>query len=291
MKLIIDNSGLPQNYGFTLIELLVTIGILVLVMGMIMLNFNFFQNQSALDATTQEIISVLKLAQNKTLASENRTSFGVYFENDKYVIFEGDAYYSSSPNNDVRIINPSLKVSAVNLGGDRAVVFDRLSGTTADYGTIKIEQTSDSTKNKTIFIDSSGLIALAASLPDDLNRIKDSRHVEFAYDQNTQNAGTLSLFFPSAGITQDIDYQSYLNAGKTQFYWEGTINVSGADQKIKIHTLDLTSSDATFSVHRDRRYNTQALTINLDGQNLINYSATGTTTRGTSIWAGEPMIQ
>lgn len=283
---------MPQNSGFTLIELLVTIGILVLVMGMIMPNFNFFQNQSALDATAQEIISALKLAKNKTLASENRTSFGVYFDNNKYTIFEGAAYDPASPANDSRIINPSLKIANINLGGGgNAVVFERLSGNTANYGTIKIEQASDSTKNKSIFIDPAGLISLETFSPSDLNRIKDSRHVEFAYDQNTQNAGTLSLFFPSAGITQDIDYQSYLNAGKTQFYWEGTINVAGADQKIKIHTLDLTSSDATFSVHRDRRYNTQALTINLDGQNLINYSSTGTTTRGTSIWAGEPTMQ
>ena len=79
VKLIIDNSGLPQNYGFTLIELLVTIGILVLVMGMIMLNFNFFQNQSALDATTQEIISALKLAKNKIMAMPMKTTAQTLF--------------------------------------------------------------------------------------------------------------------------------------------------------------------------------------------------------------------
>jgi len=277
--------------GFTLIELLVTIGILVLVIGMIMPNFNFFQNQSALDATTQEIISALRLAKNKTLASENRTSFGLYFTNNQYTVFEGAAYDPASLTNDSRVINPSLTISNINIGEESAVVFDRLNGNTTNYGTIKIEQANDSTKNKTIFIDSSGLISLTTFSPSDLDRIKDSRHVEFSYNQNAQNAGTLSLFFPSAGITQEIDYQSYLNAAKTQFYWEGTINVAGADQKIKIHTLNLTSSDATFSAHRDRRYNTQALTINLDGQNLINYSSTGTTTRGASVWAGEPQNQ
>ena len=282
---------MSKNSGFSLIELLVVMAIFTLVAGIIMPNFNFFQRQSALDATGQEIISALKLAQNKTLASENRTSFGVYFTDNGYTIFEGAAYYPSSPNNDVRVINPSLKISEINPGGGNAVVFDRLTGNTANYGTIKIEQTSDAAKNKTIFIDSSGLISLSASSPTDLNRQTDSRHVELAYSQNTQNAAVLSLFFPSTGATQNIDYQAYLNADKTQFYWSGTVNVGGADQKIKIHTHSLTSSNALWCVHRDRRYNSQALNINLDGQNLVQYSSTGTTTKGASIWAGEPQSQ
>ena len=282
---------MSQNPGFTMIELLVAVTILVLATSLVLPGFNFFQKQSSLDGAGQEIISALRLAQNQTLASEGASSFGVYFANDKFTVFKGASFYPSSPDNNVHILNPSLRISDINLGGGNFIVFDRLTGSTANYGSVKIEQVSDSAKNKTIFIDSSGVVSLFSSSPNDLDRKKDSRHVEFAYNQNAQNASTLSLYFPAANITQNINYQAYLNADKTQFSWEGAVNVLGSDQKIKIHTHRLSLADAFFCVHRDRRYNSQALNIYLDGQNLINYSSTDTTTQGTSVWVGEPQSQ
>lgn len=282
---------MSKTSGFTLIELLVAVTILVLATSLVLPNFNFWQRQSALDATTQEIISALRLAQNQTTASEGASPFGIYFEMDKFTVFKGATFYPTSPDNNEHRLNPTLKISEINLGGGNAVLFERLTGNAANYGSVKIEQTSDSAKNKTVFIDYSGLISSVSSLPLDTDRKKDSRHVEVVYSQNAQDATTLSLYFPEAGLTQNINWQTYLNADKTQFDWTGTVAVSGSDQKIRIHTHRLTPADALFCIDRDRRYNTRSLSINLDGQNLINYSATGTTTKGTSLWAGEPQSQ
>lgn len=282
---------MTSKSGFTLIEILVVLAILGLTAGLIFPNFNFWQKQSSLDAAAQEIVSALRLAQSQTLASEGASVFGVYFETDKFTLFKGVSFYPSSPDNNIHPLNSSLKIAAINLGGVNFAVFDRLTGRTANYGYVRIEQASDASRSKTIFLDASGIISYSSQTPTDQDRQKDSRHTEFSYSQNAQNATTLSLYFPDGNITENINYQSFLNADKSAFAWDGTVMVQGKEQTIEVHTHSLTSADAIFCVHRDRRVNTQALMISLDGQNLINYSATGTSTRGTSPWAGEPLNQ
>lgn len=277
-----------QTSGFTLIELVVVIAILILLLGVVLPNFNFFQRQSALESATQEITGALRLAQNKTLASEDASAFGVYFESDKFIIFKGATFYPSSPDNIIYNLNSSLKISEVNLGGGNSLVFSRLSGETANYGSLKVAEANNGAKNKIIFIDSSGTVSLTSSPPSDLDRKKDSRHTEFSFSQNTADAVTLSLYWPAADVTKSISYQSNLNSGKTAFSWTGTVSVAGADQTLEIHTHALTSSNTIFCVHRDRQEKYPGLNIFLDNQNLVNYSSTGTTTQGTSPWAGSP---
>jgi len=277
--------------GFTLIELVIVVSVLVILASLVLPGFNFWQRQSSLDSTAQEILSTLRLAQNKTLASEGDANFGVYFEPTKFTLFKGTTYYPDSPDNSVHNLSPTVLLSNVNLGGGNFVVFDRLSGTAANYGSLKIEAQSDSTKYKTVFVDSSGTVSLTSVTASDEARLKDSRHTEFTYSQNTKSASTLTLFFVTSNFTQNIVYQSYLNADKTEFSWEGTISTPLDNEKLKIHSHNLTDSATQFCIHRDRRYNTQALQISLDGQNLINYSITGTTTPGTSAWVSAPQNQ
>ena len=245
-----------------------------------------------IDGATQEIIHSLRLAQNKTLASEGDSNFGVYFEANKFVVFKGLTYSASAPDNEVRNIDSSLSISAINLGGAVAyVVFERLTGTTANYGSLVIGQTSNPSQNRTIHIDQSGIISLATNPASDTSREKDSRHVDVLYSQNVKTASTLTLSFPADAVTENINFQTYLNAGKTIFFWEGSVTVGGQVQKLKIHTHSLTDEAALFSLHRDRRENTKAVNINLDGQNLVNYAADGTVTSGSSVWSGAAQIQ
>lgn len=286
-----EQKSKKSSSGFTLIEILIAVAILALAVSLVLPNFNFFQRQSSLDMTAQEIIGALRLAQNKTLASEGADSFGLYFETDKFTLFKGLTFYPTSPENDTHKLPPALRLSEVNLSGGGVIVFDRLTGATANSGSLKISLVDDSSKNKIIFIDSSGTVALSSSLPTDEERKKDSRHTEITYGQDAQNIAALTLYFPTADQTESVNYQTYLNDDKSVFSWEKTITVQGREQTIKIHTHSLALANAIFCVHRDRRYNSQALNIFLDGQNLVNYSSTGTTTRGTSLWAGEPATQ
>jgi len=281
-----------NNRGFTLIEVLIAVSILTILTGLIAPGFSFFKKQSTLESATQEITQTLRLAQNRTLASEGDTNFGVYFEANKFVLFKGLVYSASATDNEVHNIDSSLTISSINFGGAVAyVVFERLTGTTANYGSLVVRQASDTTQNKTIYVDQSGIISLAVNPASDTSRDKDSRHVDVLFSQSVKTATTLALVFPADSITENVTFQTYLNAGKTEFSWEGTVTVAGQEQKFMIHTHSLTDSAALFSIHRDLRYNTKAVNINLDDQNLINYAADGTVTDGSSAWSGPAQIQ
>jgi len=281
-----------RNRGFSLIEVLIAVSVLTILAGLIAPGFSFFKQQSLIDGATQEIIHALRLAQNKTLASEGDSNFGVYFETNKFVVFKGLTYSAVAPDNEVHNLDSSLSISAINFGGAVAyVVFERLTGTTVNYGSLVIGRTGDASQNKTIYIDRSGIISLATNPASDTSRQKDSRHADVLYSQNVKTATTLSLVFPADAVTENINFQTYLNAGQTEFSWEGSVTVGGEAQKIKVHTHSLTDTAALFSLHRDRRNNTKAVNINLDGQNLINYAANGTITNGSSAWSGAAQIQ
>jgi len=279
------------NQGFSVIEILVVLAVLMIVSGLIVPGFNFFRRQNSLNATAQEIINALRLSQNKTLASEGNSSFGIYFESDKYIIFKGAAYIESSSDNEIHNIDDSLKISAIDLNIPPAVVFERLTGNTTNYGTITLERIDDFSQNKIIFVDPSGSISLTDNAADDTNRQKDTRHVEFIYSQNAKTADTLSLVFPESGTINNITFGDYLNSEATQFSWEGTVVVAGESQELKIQTHSLTDTSTLFCVHRDQSKNTAALSLYLDGQNLLNFAADGEATQGLSAWVAEPQAK
>ena len=287
--------------SFTLIELLVIIGTMIILMALATPAFRIFQKESDLNDSAEEIINILRLAQNKTLASEGASQWGIYFDDTttphQYTLFKGNNYAARDSNFDeVHKLPKTIEIYEINLGG-KEVVFNRVSGETNQSGNIKIRLISDISKTKIIYVENSGQIGLTSpNIPSDVDRVKDSRHLHFNYNQNAQNATTLHLIFPDyPADNYDISFQDYLNVDKTEFSWEGKVLVGPAgsktEQRLKIHTHSLTSAVAQFCIHRDRRYNDKALNITLDSQNLINYTTDGEVTKGSSIYVSEPELQ
>ena len=127
----------------------------------------------------------------------------------------------------------------------------------------------------------------ATSSSSDENRIKDSRHVHFDYSRVISTAAErliLTFDYDSSPIIQEIIITDNLQDG--QIFWEG--------QNIKIQTHRLNNPDTQFSVHRDRRYNTKNLKIEISGDSsgdLIRYQADGQTIKGNSIYVADPNLQ
>jgi Tfp pilus assembly protein FimT len=300
------NSKLGKSKSFSLVEILIIIGIMAVLIAIAIPSYRFFQKETDLNNSTEEIINTLRLAQNKTLASEGPSRYGVYFDAvstpDQYTLFKGTSYASrDNPADEIHKLANSLEISDINLSGGSEIVFDRILGTTSQFGSVSIRLKDTPDKIKTIYVENSGQVSLTSpTVPSDTSRIKDSRHGHFTYSQDAQEAVTLHLIFPDfPGDNYDISFQNYLNnylnPGKTEFYWEGTVAVgptgSKTDQKLKIHTHSLGITSAQFSIHRDKRYNDKALSITLDDQNLINYTADGQTAKGASVFVSEPQWQ
>jgi prepilin-type N-terminal cleavage/methylation domain-containing protein len=73
MVLKVHNSGSAMR-GFTLIEVVVSIGIILVVVGTVIANYNGFNNTQTLKQAALTLKNDLRFAQNKALSGEKPTS-------------------------------------------------------------------------------------------------------------------------------------------------------------------------------------------------------------------------
>jgi hypothetical protein len=112
-------------------------------------------------------------------------------------------------------------------------------------------------------------------------------HIAYAGRAIATGTETLKITFPNSGnpVVQNVPLA-----------WEGSVDVGGQAQKLKIHTHFLNDpvNSTLFSMHRDKRFNTKGFYLELSGDssgNLITYDDQGQTTKGTSIYASLPELQ
>lgn len=279
------------NSGISFIEMIMVVAILVILISITVPVFIFFQRGLEFHNNAEEIISVLRIARNKALASEGSSQYGVYFDNTgsthQYILFKGESFaLRDNSFDEIYNLSDNIEVYDIDLSGGNEIVFDRVTGNTSQPGDISLRLKTDLTKTKTIYIEGSGYVKLTAPvIPSDDNRVRDSRHVHFDYTGTIDTASeTLTLSF-EGGVNKTIVIAD--NMKDDQIYWEGEVDVSGEIQKIKIHTHELNNPNTLFCVHRDIRYNNKSLAITIDGDGtgtLIEYSADGSIITSTSIY-------
>lgn len=289
-----------MKVGATIIELLVVIAILVILIFSSGQVFVFFQRQSSLNNTIEEIISILRVAQNKTLASEQADQYGIYFDisasPQEYTLFKGGDFASRDVSFDkIYKLPETIEIYDINLAGGDEVIFNRLTGLTDQPGNISLRIKNDNTKNQTIYVQSSGLIGLNPPSVPSNERIEDSRHVHFDYNRSIDTLSeslNLTFSYDSFFVSYEIVIADNLKDG--QIYWQGEIDVNGEVQKLKIQTRRLNDPDTQFCVHRDRENNNKALKIELSGDPsgpIIEYSADGLITSYTSFYVSNLIWQ
>src|SRR3989344_4082252 len=275
-------SSKTYSKGFTLIELLVVTAIITLLVVIALARFTTFGRQINIDLASQQLISALQLARNQTVASEDETVYGVHFEANKYVLFKGSDYATSTDTKEFNL--DKVELYEINLlpAGSSNVVFTRIRGGTENTGNIRVRLIAEPSRTKNILINSLGQVSLQAVLSPVDTRISDTRHVHLDFGWSMQSSTTMSLIFSDPGnpdVIQNINISGYIAGGK--FDWEGTVDVYGEDQTLRIHSHLLNASNTILSVHRDRRYNTKALEIRVDGVAVATYDASGNVTAGS----------
>ena len=143
--------------GLTIIELLIVISILT---ALIFVSFQAFKNtisKHAIEKTQGTAVSLLSKARQYSKSARNDTTYGVYFQSDKMVLFTGSTYSTSTANESIDF-NSNVKLSSKSLvGGGNSIIFNKADGTTDMPGTLTFSLTSSSaTKNITVY--ATGLI-------------------------------------------------------------------------------------------------------------------------------------
>lgn len=279
--------------GFTLIEILLVLFFFVILLGSSVVVVSSLRSESELTNTAQEILSVLRIAQNRTVASEGQTRYGVYFDNmsspHQYVLFHGSDY-ASGVVDEVYKLSSTLEFSAISFGAGSEVVFQRIQGTSSVAGDVTLRVKEDTSKIKTVYVQSSGNMEIGVTAAaSDTDRDKDSRHMHVDYgDRTISTAETITLDFGS--ITEDILISDFMSAG--EFDWSGDVLVGVETQSMRIHTHQFNAdipNKTVFSVHRDLRVNNQPVTIEISGDlplltKIIQYDGDP---EGTIILGGE----
>jgi type II secretory pathway pseudopilin PulG len=285
--------------GFTLFELVVVAAIAVLLGGLALPALRIAQKNSELDNAAESLVNVLRLAQNRTLASEGASQYGVFFDMTtplhQYTLFKGTTFATRDVAADeLYVLSQSVEISNSTIPGNE-VVFMRVTGTVANTGLVTVRLVADPAKEESVHVSGSGVIQkTSAFIASDEDRQKDSRHVHIDYAGRNIDVETESvrLVFPST--TYDIVIASNTQAG--QLFWEGDVVVDGETQTLLVqtHVLNDPVLGTQFSIVRDKSKNTKVVTVEISGDStgdLIRYDEQGATTQGTSFYVSQPLWQ
>lgn len=263
--------------GFTLIEIVIVIAILgtLGVAGIVSL-LSQRVNRDLL-TTGQNALTVLRLAQSKTIAGEGNSQWGVHLDPSQFVLFRGSSY-AGATSMQTFALPATVDVGNISLvGGGPDIIFTRISGTTIQSGSFSVRIKSDTAKTFSITIDPSGKVYQTGTAPTPAGtRIVDTRHRSFVLADSIQNATTMTLTFsdpPSPDTVSNIAMSPYFDGPKSKFDWSGNTTVGGQVQVLRIHTTKLTSSATTLSVDRDCRYNTKQVKIRFDENDVATFAA------------------
>ncbi len=143
--------------GLTVVELLMTISIIGIIIAIIVPSLGEFRKNQSIQNSTNAVVSLLEEARTKTLASYNNTFYSVKIESDKATLFTGGTYSSGGTDNKIIFYESPVVLQSVSLNGSvTQVSFDRLKGTTSQYGTIILQIPSG--VSRTITVSAGGII-------------------------------------------------------------------------------------------------------------------------------------
>lgn len=268
-----------QKKGFTLIEILISVGVIVLLAAGALLSFSKSRSTQNLSTSSQDVLSILRLAQSKSLAGEDNVSWGVSFpavNPNQYILFRGTSF-AASTFQETYTVARGIEIANVALtGGGRDVVFNRLTGQTDQSGTFNI-RTATLSDIFPITVAVSGKVYKTGTVPPETGtRITDTRHRSFLLGWSIKTSVTLQLTFsnpPNPDVSNPVPMASYFDAGQTKFDWSNTVSVGGQDQNLRVHTTALSAGNTTLSIDRDCRTNTKKLVVAIDGKTIATYEA------------------
>jgi prepilin-type N-terminal cleavage/methylation domain-containing protein len=158
-----------MKHGYSLIEVLVAVTIIGILTGSSLVGYNRFQGRQGLKSAAEQLVSDLRLTQQKALSGE-KVSGWCQGATDSLagwrLIFTSDTIYdirgvcSSAVITTLKSI--TLPNSVAKSGGDTSVDFAAINGTTGNASFVLSRQLGTSVSQITVTTTSAGLIKLSA---------------------------------------------------------------------------------------------------------------------------------
>ncbi|MBI2426734.1 MAG: prepilin-type N-terminal cleavage/methylation domain-containing protein [Candidatus Kerfeldbacteria bacterium] len=150
-----------MSKGLTLLEILVVLGIIGVLITFGTLNLREYQRVSEVAQSAEDLSTVLREAQSRSMAVVDRLPHGVHIEtsNSTYVLFSGATFNMGDPANRTYTLPTSVEFLDPSLAdGGTSVLFLQLTGSTDTYGTVTLQSKTNSTMTRTITITNEGKI-------------------------------------------------------------------------------------------------------------------------------------
>jgi prepilin-type N-terminal cleavage/methylation domain-containing protein len=142
------------NRGFTLIELIVIMAMIAALAGLVTINLFASQQRSSLVQVTDTLVADLESQQTKAMTGITANGaipfgYGIYFDNNRYILFSGASYNATNPSNSVVPVDSPVTIGSVGFSG-RTVLFASVSGELPGYvtgaDTVRLQNTGGQTK-------------------------------------------------------------------------------------------------------------------------------------------------
>ncbi|MEK7635439.1 MAG: prepilin-type N-terminal cleavage/methylation domain-containing protein [Patescibacteria group bacterium] len=144
--------------GYTLMELIIVIVIMTIILAV---SFYFIPQWGKKDALEKDVAGLsafIRDAQMLSVTSKNAMPFGIHLQNDKVVLFEGSTYVAGGANEKVMAFSNKVYLYGYSLnGGGSDIIFTRLTGATANFGTITLSL-KDNSASTTVTVLQTGII-------------------------------------------------------------------------------------------------------------------------------------
>ncbi len=142
--------------SFTLFEVIIVLG-LVVIFSMVVIPISISQVRSnKVESAMLDMKSLVQVVQQNSYTKKNNNSYGVKFNADSFVIFEGYSF-DSSTNKETIKLEPGLRIENINIsGGTSEIFFPSGSLQPNNEGSIDL---SDGEKVFRLIINSEGLIS------------------------------------------------------------------------------------------------------------------------------------
>lgn len=146
--------------GFLLIQLMITLAILAALGGIAFVSTSVFRERQALYNSVDAASALINEAHGKTLVAQGGTAWGVHLDTNFAELFPGTSYSSGLTGSKIVPLDPAIEFDSVSLAsGGSDIIFDPLTGDTADYGTFLVRRVRTAQGQKTVTVSKTGALS------------------------------------------------------------------------------------------------------------------------------------